>query len=178
MQRMSVIRQFNHSSEGELAEFCNAVIDTLETEGIVGLKAGIGMEVFDVQGLRDSYLQGLDALALGRKYFSREPVYVYHHQTLERIIDCIPPEKQREIRQQALRNRTYGKLSDEMLETVRVFFQNDLNLTAASRQLFIHRNTLNYRLDKIRKETGLDLRLFRDAVVFCVISALRDEIDG
>ena len=56
-----------------------------------------------------------------------------------------------------------------MLETVRVFFRNDLNLTAASKQLFIHRNTLNYRLDKIRKLSGLDLRCFHDAVVFSVI---------
>ena len=62
-----------------------------------------------------------------------------------------------------------AKEAEEMLETVRVFFRNDLNLTATSKQLFIHRNTLNYRLDKIRKETGLDLRSFEDAVIFRII---------
>ena len=65
-----------------------------------------------------------------------------------------------------------NKLTDEMMETVRVFFQNDLNITAASRQLFIHRNTLNYRLDKIKKDFGLDLRCFQDAVVFRIISEI------
>ena len=61
-----------------------------------------------------------------------------------------------------------------MLDTVRVFFRSDLNLTAASRQLFIHRNTLNYRLDKIKKAFGLDLRTFQDAVVFKLISEFPD----
>ena len=61
------------------------------------------------------------------------------------------------------------------LETVRVFFNNDLNLTAASRELFIHRNTLNYRLDKIRKETGLDLRSFQDAVIFRILYGIREQ---
>ena len=64
-----------------------------------------------------------------------------------------------------------GETHDEMLETVRVFFFFFLNLTAASKQLFIHRNTLNYRLDKIKKETGLDLRSFEDAVIFRIVSA-------
>ena len=62
-----------------------------------------------------------------------------------------------------------------MMETVSVFFRNDLNLTAASKQLFIHRNTLNYRLDKIRKDTGLDLRHFQDAVVFRIVIEIPEE---
>ena len=61
-----------------------------------------------------------------------------------------------------------------MLETIRVYFRNDLNLSTTARQLFIHRNTLNYRLEKIRRETGLDLRNFRDAAVFQLISLLPD----
>jgi carbohydrate diacid regulator len=61
-------------------------------------------------------------------------------------------------------------LSGELLETVRVFFLNDLNLTATAKQLYIHRNTLNYRLDKIRKLLHLDVRSFRDAVVFKIIT--------
>ena len=69
-------------------------------------------------------------------------------------------------------NQSENRLSEETLETVRVFFQNDLNLTAASKQLYIHRNTLNYRLDKIRKDFGLDLRSFQDAVIFRVISEI------
>ena len=56
------------------------------------------------------------------------------------------------------------------MDTVNAFFDNDLNLTATARQLYIHRNTLNYRLDKIKKELGLDLRNFRDAAIFKMIS--------
>ena len=56
-----------------------------------------------------------------------------------------------------------------MLETIRVYFQNDLNLSTTARELFIHRNTLIYRMDKVRKATGLDLRKFEDAAVFRLI---------
>ena len=58
------------------------------------------------------------------------------------------------------------------METIRVFFRNDLSITAASRELFIHRNTLIYRLDKIRRDTGLDLRTFEDAVIFRLICGM------
>ena len=63
-----------------------------------------------------------------------------------------------------------------MMETIRVFFRNDLNITAASKELFIHRNTLNYRLDKIKRETGLDLRTFQDAVVFRLICGMAGNV--
>ena len=81
----------------------------------------------------------------------------------------------KQIRDEFRQIRAGETFSDEMLETVRVFFMNDLNLTAASRQLFIHRNTLNYRLDKIRKISGLDLRKFHDAVIFSVIALIPQE---
>ena len=109
------------------------------------------------------------------RYHIQDRVYVYEKQMLERIIDTIPENKKKEIQKSFYGNCRETALSDEMLETVRVFFRNDLNLTAASKQLFIHRNTLNYRLDKIKKEFGLDLRSFGDAVVFRIISEMSDE---
>ena len=168
---VAFIKEMKIQTEDELKEFTEAVIGTMESEGITGVNAGIGDETSDPAGLRDSFQQGNDALSTGRKYHSRDHVFLYSGQILERILDSIPGKTRTEMTEKLFGNgsRT-GGLSDEMLETVRVFFQNDLNLTAASRQLFIHRNTLNYRLDKIRKETGLDLRSFEDAVVFRIIS--------
>ena len=58
---------------------------------------------------------------------------------------------------------------------MRVFFQNDLNLSTTARQLFIHRNTLLYRMEKVRKATGLDLRKFEDAAVFRIMMNIRAE---
>ena len=169
------IKDLEGQTTDDMTEFTEAVIGTLETEGILDIRAGIGSESNNLADLRDSFSEGRKALSLGMRYHMQERVYVYARQMLERIIDTIPDDRKKEIRSAFYRNSQETALSDEMLETVRVFFRNDLNLTAASKQLFIHRNTLNYRLDKIKKEFGLDLRSFSDAVVFRIISEMTDE---
>ena len=166
---VAFIRNTTNRSVQELTEYTYAVIGSMEDEGISGIRAGAGMEAQDLAGLRQSYLQALEALSTGIRYHGQDSVFLYAGQTLERIVDSIPLQRRKEIRDSFLHSGSNGILSSEMLETVRVFFRNDLNLTAASKQLFIHRNTLNYRLDKIRKDTGLDLRHFQDAVIFRII---------
>lgn len=169
------IRELSHPYSDELKEYTEAVIGTMESEGITGISAGIGNGYPGVEGLRKSYLEAKEALSVGIRFHGKENVYCYAGQTLERILDSIPKDKAQEIRREHPGICSDSGLSDEIKETVRVFFQNDLNLTAASRQLFIHRNTLNYRLDKIRRETGLDLRSFHDAVIFRILSGLQEK---
>ena len=174
-QSAVLIRETEHSENEELIEFTDAVIGTMESEGITGIKAGIGREAYKAEDLRESYHDAINALFIGSVYHKHDSVYVYKKQALERIVDSIPDADRNKIRNEYSQLKTSDLLSDEMLETVRVFFRNDLNLTAASKQLFIHRNTLNYRLDKIRKISGLDLRCFHDAVVFSVIMLIPQE---
>ena len=174
-QSAVLIRETDHKDTDELTEFTDAVIGTMESEGITGIKAGIGREAGNAESLRNSYHDAVNALFIGSVYHRQDSVYVYSKQGLERIIDSIPAAERREILKEYFLLKASDLLSDEMLETVRVFFRNDLNLTAASKQLFIHRNTLNYRLDKIRKISGLDLRCFHDAVVFSVIMLIPQE---
>lgn len=167
-----LIKDLEGQSCEEMLEFIEAVTGTMETEGIADIRAGIGREYNDISEIRARYLEAYGALELGMRYHRQDRVFIYEKQTLERIVDSIPEEKKREIAEAFFGSPPVNGLSDEMLETVRVFFRNDLNLTAASKQLFIHRNTLNYRLDKIRKDYGLDLRSFQDAVVFRIISEI------
>ena len=161
--------------DDEMQEYSEAVIDSLTGEGIAGVKAGIGRETDEIYGLRNSYYEGISAISIGMRYHYRENVFLYSGQSLERILESIPDERKKEIRQEVFHRFPGYGLPDDLIETVRVFFQNDLNLTAASRQLFIHRNTLNYRLDKIKKETGLDLRSFQDAVIFRIVSDIPED---
>ena len=119
--------------------------------------------------MRRSFRQAEEALSLGMKYQGKSSVFRFTDLTFEKILECLPEERIREIREECFQGKSAAGLTGEMLETVRVFFENDLNLTASSRELFIHRNTLNYRLDKIRRDTGLDLRSFRDAAVFSIL---------
>ena len=174
IDRMTVafIRKQVYPYTEELKEFTEAVIGTMESEGIISIRAGIGREGSGLEGLRNSYREAREALEIGKRFYGKSTsVFSFGEQTLERILNAIPREKIREIEQEHP-GICSGGLSDEIRETVRVFFRNDLNMTATARKLFIHRNTLNYRLDKIRKETGLDLRSFRDAVIFRILSGL------
>ena len=163
------IRESESLYPDELKEYTEAVIGSLESEGTDGIRAGIGREYTDTESMRRSFRQAEDALSLGMKYQGKSSVFQYTELTFERILECLPAERIREIREESFQGQAAAALSGEMIETVRVFFENDLNLTAASRELFIHRNTLNYRLDKIRRDTGLDLRSFRDAAVFSIL---------
>ena len=169
------VKDLEGQSVEELKEFTQAVIGTLEAEGVSDIKAGIGREYKDIKEMRASFLEGKQSLQLGIRYHRQDHVYVYADQTLERIVDSIPEQQKQSILQTFFGNSSVNGISDEMLDTIRVFFQNDLNLTAASKQLYIHRNTLNYRLDKIKKDYGLDLRSFRDAVVFRIIYEITSE---
>lgn len=173
-QTAVIVKNLEEESTEEMAEFTEAVIGTMEAEGFPGIRAGIGHAGPEITCIRSGCREAMQALSLGMRYRKPERVFVYEKQTLERIVDAIPEERKKEIRQ-SFSGHGSGILSDEMLETVRVFFRNDLNITAAAKQLFIHRNTLNYRLDKIRKDTGLDLRVFQDAAVFRIISEIVNE---
>lgn len=159
----------------EIREFSEALIGTMESEGVTDIRAGIGGAYPGADGIRKSCAEALQALETGKRFHPRDHVSIYAEQTLERIVEAIPEEKRNSLREAFFGNGPSNGLSEEMIETVRVFFRNDLNLTAASKQLFIHRNTLNYRLDKIKKDYGVDLRSFRDAVVFRIMSDIAFE---
>ena len=169
------IKELDHQSIEEMQEFVDAMIGTMESEGIVDIRAGIGCECDDIIDIRRSCIEGNSAIQIGMRFHRQDHIFVYSKQTLERIVDSIPADQKEMILHSFFGSKNENRLTEETLETVRVFFQNDLNLTAASKQLYIHRNTLNYRLDKIRKDFGLDLRSFQDAVIFRVISEIANE---
>lgn len=174
-RNVALIRKAGYSVTDDMKEFAEAVLGTLEGEGIIGISAGIGCVHSGLEGLRKSFTEANEALSTGRKFSGKDHVFSYKEITLERILNCIPKERAAEIRREYPNICSDDGLTDEIRETVSVFFRNDLNLTAASKQLFIHRNTLNYRLDKIRRETGLDLRSFHDAVIFRILSGLAEK---
>ena len=86
----------------------------------------------------------------------------------------IPAEKAEKIKKDIITDKSEKVLNEETIETVRAFFRNDLNLSTTARQLYIHRNTLIYRLEKIRKATGLDLKRFEDAAVFRMLMSIQE----
>ena len=121
----------------ELREYTEAVIGSMESEGITGIKAGIGREADNAENLRNSYRDAVNALFIGSVYHRQDSVYIYNRQVLERIVDSIPAETKKEIRKEYCQLNMPDSLSDEMLETVRVFFRNDLKFLVRNSSAFV-----------------------------------------
>ncbi|MBR2823994.1 MAG: helix-turn-helix domain-containing protein [Clostridia bacterium] len=151
---------------GEIAEFASALVGTLESEAGIRTRAGVS----DVHGGPEEwpagYREALAALETGERLHRLSPVQIYGRQTLERIAESLDPALRAQLVKRFLKDSPEAVLTAETRETAERFFEADLNLSVAARQMFIHRNTLTYRLDRIQRETGLDLRKFEDAAVF------------
>lgn len=171
---VALILHMNERSEYEPFEYAEAVTETMESEAGIACYAGVGRPSDSLDTLSVSYEEARSALETGLKHHQPGRVFSYSKQALERLTDLIPVDRASVFLQKELSPEAQKVLTDEMLETIRVFFQNDLNLSTTARQLFIHRNTLLYRMDKIRKATGLDLRRFEDAVVFRFLMSFSD----
>ncbi len=158
------------SAEGEEAmEYAEAAVESLEVEAGISTLCGIGESKAGWEFLADSYDEARSALRLAEVFHRPGAVFRFRDQALERLLEAIPPEVRNRVRSDYF--GTSGELTGdrEMIETVRCFFENDLSLSMTSRQLFVHRNTLLYRLEKIRRMTGLDLRKFPDACLFRIL---------
>ena len=123
--------------------------------------------VENYEGLKESFEECEYRLMLANKYKVSESIIDEKKMILEGIIDSVSEEKKENIYQ--LFNEGFSKLDNEMIRTIEVFFRCGLNLSDAAKELYIHRNTLIYRLDKIEKYTAYDIRNFNNAVLFKVV---------
>ena len=162
----ALILDMERRSQEEAYEYAAAVAETMESEAGISCMAGVGRTVLSAAELPVSYRRAQEAIETGIRHRIPGRVFSWDRMALERLTDLIPSESMDLFRKEIFPPRAEKVMTDETLETVRVFFRNDLNLSTTARQLFIHRNTLLYRMEKIRKATGLDLRKFEDAVVF------------
>ena len=124
-------------------------------------------QVENYEGLKKSFEECEYRLMLANKYKVSESIIDEKKMILEGIIDSVSEEKKEKIYQ--LFNEGFSKLDNEMIRTIEVFFRCGLNLSDAAKELYIHRNTLIYRLDKIEKYTAYDIRNFNNAVLFKVV---------
>lgn len=165
----ALILNMKKRSSEEVFEYAAAVAETMESEAGISCFAGIGRMAETTGNLSDSCRDARNAMEIGIRYKIPGRVFAWDRQMLERLTDLIPSDRAGEFYREVISPQAEKVLNDEILETVRVFFQNDLNLSTTARQLFIHRNTLLYRMEKVRKVTGLDPRKFEDAVVFRIM---------
>lgn len=159
--------------EDELRQFACALQETLLSEIALPITIGIGEIARGVGELHESYRQARRAIEIGRIYAPERTIHVYRSMMLERFLSDLSPEVAEHYHSLLFNRSTARLFSEEMLYTIEMFFKKDLNLSDTARQLYIHRNTLVYRLDKVQRQVGLDLRKFDDAVTFKMLLEMR-----
>lgn len=139
---------------------------------------GIGLTTNNLKDTAKSYREASLALTVGGIFQEERFVMWYNKLGLGRLIYQLPPTLCQMFLSEVFAPDTYEALDPETLLTIEKFFENNLNGSETSRQLFVHRNTLVYRLDKVQKITGLDLRSFDDAVLFKLASMVRQYLES
>jgi len=150
----------------DIERYAYIVNDTLAAEAMKRGQVAIGTVVTDLKFVSASYKEAKMALEVGKIFETDKNIVNYNNLGIGRLIYQLPLSICRMFLSEILDNSTMDSFDDELLTTVNKFFENHLNVSETSRQLYIHRNTLVYRLDKLQKITGLDLRNFEDAILF------------
>lgn len=150
----------------EIEKIAKMISDTLSTELNVKVYISIGTVVSDLKDVSRSYKEAKMALEVGKIFENDKYIVNYEKLGIGRLICQLPLSLCKMFIKEVLHGLTMDDFDDETLATVNKFFENNLNVSETSRQLYIHRNTLVYRLDKLQKMTGLDLRNFDDAIIF------------
>ena len=157
----------------ELTQYAQALQETLMGETAHQMTVGIGRSRHTMDELRESYSEARRAIEVGRIFQPEDSIYTFSRLILERFLMELPPELTSRYHALLFNRKTQRLFNEEMLYTIDMFFKKDLNLSDTARQLYIHRNTLVYRLDKVQRQTGLDLRSFEDAVTFKILMELK-----
>jgi carbohydrate diacid regulator len=150
----------------EIERIAHSIHDTLSGETLSKVYVAIGMSVNDLKNVSASYKEARMALEVGKIFDPGKNIVNYERLGIGRLIYQLPSPLCRMFIGEVLGGLSVDQFDDETLATVNKFFENNLNVSETSRQLYIHRNTLVYRLDKIQKMTGMDLRKFDDAITF------------
>ncbi len=154
------------TTEAELDRLAKTVLDTVNTEAYAQITIGIGSVAPTIKDLAKSYKDARVALEVGKVFDTERPIVNYENLGIGRLIYQLPTTLCELFLSEVFKKESIDALDSETLFTIQKFFENDLNVSETSRQLYVHRNTLVYRLDKVQKLTGLDLRIFDHAIVF------------
>ncbi len=170
---VAVIKQLPGNGEEDLDKIAKQMEDTLRSDLYVKTVIGIGTVAEHLRSLADSYKEAQTAIDVGKVFDTEKSIINYENLGIGRLIYQLPTTLCDIFLSEVFKKNTIDSLDQETLFTINKFFENNLNVSETSRKLFVHRNTLVYRLEKIKKLTGLDLRQFDHAIVFKVALMVR-----
>lgn len=160
----------------EIEQTARIIVDTLNMEAMVSVRVAYGTITEELKDVSRSYKEAGMALEVGRVFYAERNILAYNELGIGRLIHQLPKPLCEMFLREAFAEGARGEFEDEELATVYTFFDNNLNISETARQLYVHRNTLVYRLEKIQKKTGLDVRVFDDALTFKIAMMVADHI--
>ena len=171
---IAVVKQISGSTTSEdLEKMAASMEETLKNELRIKTVIGIGTIAEHLRELADSYKEAQTAIEVGKVFDTEKSIMHYENLGIGRLIYQLPTTLCEIYLGEVFKKNSIDSLDQETLFTINKFFENNLNVSETSRKLFVHRNTLVYRLEKIKKLTGLDLRQFDHAIVFRVALMVR-----
>lgn len=150
----------------DMDKTARVILDMLSTEAMTMVNVAYGTVVNEIKDVSRSYKEAKMALDVGKIFYSDQHVVAYSNLGIGRLIYQLPMPLCKMFIREIFGDKSPDDFDEETIATINKFFENSLNVSETSRQLYIHRNTLVYRLDKLEKSTGLDLRVFDDAITF------------
>ena len=155
----------DNESYDDLKKTAEVILNLFRSDSS-GVHISYGTVVNELKEVSKSYKEARMALDVGKIFFEEQNIIAYSQLGIGRLIYQLPIPLCKMFIKEIFDGRSPDDFDDEILTTINKFFENSLNVSETSRQLYIHRNTLVYRLDKLQKSTGLDLRVFEDAITF------------
>lgn len=150
----------------QMQKIAEHILDAVGRNSDGSTHIAYGTIVKELKEVSRSYKEARMALDVGKIFFDEKEVIAYSSLGIGRLIYQLPIPLCKMFIKEIFENKSPDDFDEETLTTINKFFENSLNVSETSRQLYIHRNTLVYRLDKLQKSTGLDLRVFEDAITF------------
>ena len=172
-----VVRELqNTESYEELDGIACMLVDMLNTEAMTSAWVSYSNVADDIMELSDAYKEARTALEVGKIFYADKNVFGYNRLGIGRLIYQLPTQVCNMFVGEIFGEESLESIDDETLNIIRTFFENNLNLSETSRQLYVHRNTLVYRFEKLQKRFGLDIRTFEDALAFKLAMMVSDYI--
>lgn len=160
-----------------LNEYSRKIADTIEEELMVSVKVGIGSVVQNLAQMPQSFSNAETAISVGSIFGFETNIFDFNSLGIGKMIYNSDKKVLDDFLRETVSKKTFELLDDEIIKTVLSFFANNLNISETARQMYLHRNTLVYRIEKVLKLTGLDLRNFNDAVSFKAAYMVKCYID-
>ena len=176
---IALVKEVKNNIEGkDLEKLARSIADSLGTEYYTHVLVGIGTTINNIKDLARSFREAQVSLEVGKVFDTEKTIVSYENLGIARLIYQLPTTLCEMFLREIFKRGSIESLDHETLFTIQKFFENNLNVSETSRKLFVHRNTLVYRLEKIKKLTGLDLREFDEAIVFKVALMVKKYLDA